>query len=329
MFFISACEEKGASEKLRPESQSEKVGIFIYKKDDVYVSLVKEAALKAYGDKVEVRVHYAEGDQFLQKSQIDEELKNNVDVLVVNLVDTQSGAVVIDMIKKEDKPVLFFNREPDPSLIKNYDKACFIGTVPVDAGKMQGQLIKKLWTNHPEYDRNEDGKFQYVMFQGTPDNPEALARTEFSIREAVELGLKMEQVGETYVSDWDQEMAYRSMTLALKVHQGKIELVVANNDAMALGAIQALNEVGFNTGNMDDNFIPVVGVDATPQAIEAIKKGQMSATVKQDADKMGKAIVNLSLNALQGKNFLDDTDYEWDSTGTAVRIPYMPFSLEE
>lgn len=59
----------------------------------------------------------------------------------------------------------------------------------IDAGKMQGDIIKDLWDAHPEYDLNGDGKVQYVMFQGEPDNPEAIARTQYSVEQATANGL--------------------------------------------------------------------------------------------------------------------------------------------
>ncbi len=301
------------------------VGVLVYKKDDAYIALVSDALQRALGDAATVTVLDARSDQILQNDQFAEQIQAKAAALAVNMVDTQNTAAFVDQAKKAGIPLIFFNREPDLDAIKAYDKASFVGTVAKDAGVMQGDIVHRLWTSHPEYDRNKDGVFQYAMFQGNPDNPEALARTEYSVRRAVELGVNMRQVGETHVCNWDEGMAREAMALALAAGDS-VELVLANNDAMALGAIAALAEQGHNLENGDPaQFIPVVGVDAVPQAVEAINKGVMSATVRQDAEGMGRAVAALTLNAMRGKPFLEGLPYAWDASGVAVRIPYTPY----
>lgn len=305
------------------------IGVLLYKKDDTYVNLVNEALQAALAGKATVITYEADSDQITQIDQFERLVEQKVNAIVVNVVDTQAGPIIVDMAKKADIPVIFFNREPDLNSIKAYAKASFVGTTAAVAGKMQGEIIKKIWDAHPEYERNKDGNLQYVMLQGTPDNPEALARTEFSVRVAREKGVPMQQLGETYVANWDEKLAYQAMQRALAAHGNAIELVIANNDAMALGAIAALAEHGYNKeGGDKSQYIPVVGVDATPRAVEAIQKGIMSATVKQDGAAMGEAIAALTLNAVQGKDFLQDTEYMWDESGTAIRIPYSFYSME-
>ena len=304
------------------------IGVLIYKKDDTYISLVGESLQKAFAEKATVLLQHGQNEQLTQNEQLDAMIEKKVDALVVNLVETQAAADVVDKAKKAGIPVVFFNREPDLNVIKSYNKASFVGTNALDAGKMQGDIIKKIWASHPEYDRSKNGKLQYVMFQGNLDNPEAVARTEYSVKQARALGVPMQQIGETYVCNWEESLAKQAMQAALAAHQDQIELVIANNDSMALGAIAALAERGYNTGDTT-KFIPVVGVDATPQAMAAIQKGAMSATVKQDGEGMGAAIAALTLNAIAGKGFLDGTPYAWDASGVAIRIPYSMYSGEK
>ena len=167
------------------------------------------------------------------------------------------------------------------------------------------------------------------MIQANLDNPEAVARTEYSVREARELGLNMQQLGETLLGNWDEDMAYELMRLAFPIHVSEVELIIANNDSMALGAIRAMNELRYNLeGGPPSRFIPVVGVDATPQAVEAIRKGVMSATVVQDGEAMGKTIGTMLLNMVNNDDYLKDIPYPWDESGIAIRIPYAPFFME-
>jgi len=301
-------------------------GILIYKYDDTYISTVRNALTQALDGKAVIQMQDGKGDQATQNDQLDVMLQKKVDLLIVNMVDARAAEGLLGKIKAAGIPVIFFNREPDLNMLKTYDKACFVGTNAADAGKMQGDIIKKLWDEHPEYDRDNDGKFQYVMFQGEPDNPEAIARTEYSVKQAVENGIQMAQIGQTYVCNWDTAQAQQAMESALAANEGKIELVIANNDSMAMGAVAALTNVGFNTEGGDPaKFIPVIGVDATDQAVDAINKGLMSATVKQDGAAMAQAIAAIAQNVVAGKSPLEGTDYSWDDSGIAVRIPYSPY----
>jgi methyl-galactoside transport system substrate-binding protein len=300
------------------------LGILIYKYDDTYISTVRSALDQALaGSKATFTMEDGRGDQAVQNGQLDGLLEKKVDGLIVNIVDVQAAAGVLDRIKAAGVPVVFFNREPDLDILNGYDRAVFIGTNAADAGKMQGDIIKKIWDSHPEYDLNRDGQFQYVMFKGDPDNPEAIARTEWSVKQAELNGVQMTQIGQTHVCNWDAAKARAAMESALADAGGQIEIVIANNDSMAMGAIAALSKTGYNTPG-GDKFIPVIGVDATDQAIEAINKGLMSGTVKQDGQAMGEAVATVMLNLVADKAPLDGTSYKFDDSGLAVRIPYSP-----
>jgi methyl-galactoside transport system substrate-binding protein len=300
------------------------IAALIYKYDDTYVSTVRNALSKAFDGKANLTMKDGEGQQAIQNDQLDVVIEKKMDGIIVNMVDAQAAGGVVEKIKAAGIPVVFFNREPDLNVLKGYDKAVFVGTNVVEAGKLQGDIIKSLWDANPNFDLNKDGQFQYVMFKGEPDNPEAIARTEFSVKQAEANGVKMAQIGETFVCNWDTAQAETAMESALASNEGKIELVIANNDAMALGAIAALSGIGYNVEG-GSKFIPVIGVDATNPAVDAIGKGIMSGTVKLDGEAMGEAIAAIMLNMTAGKAPLDGTQYTYDDSGIAVRIPYSPY----
>ncbi len=302
-----------------------KVGVLIYKYDDTYISTVRNAIDKYAKDVLEITMQDGKGDQATQNDQLDVFIQKGVDVLVVNMVDAAAAQGVVDKAKAADIPVVFFNREPKSEVVKSYEKAIFVGTNAADAGVMQGELIAQIWGDGSKYDLNKDGVVQYLMFQGEPDNPEAIARTEWSVKEAEEKGLKLELAnGQILVCNWDSALAQTAMEAVLNSGTN-VEFVICNNDGMAQGAIAALIADGKNTGEKDAPFIPVVGVDATDAAVDLIQKGQMSATVKQDGDAMGKAIVEVAKNLAAGKSPLEGTEYKLDDTGVAIRIPYAPY----
>lgn len=307
------------------EGEMPTIGVLIYKYDDTYISTVRNAIEAAFEGKAEIIMQDGKGDQATQNDQLDVMIEKGVDVLCVNMVDAKAAQGVADKAKEAGIPTIFFNREPDAEVMQSYEKSIFIGTNAADAGKMQGDIIKELFDAHPEYDLNGDGTIQYVMFQGEPDNPEAIARTQYSVSQAEENGCTMERIGEIQVCNWDTALAQSAMEALLAANEGNIELVIANNDGMAIGCVAALSNIGYNVEG-GDKFIPVIGVDATDAAKDAIAKGTMSATVLQDGEAMGNAIAAVALNAAAGEDFLAGTEYELDDTGVAVRIPYAPYT---
>ena len=106
-----------------------------------------------------------------------------------------------------------------------------------------------------------------------------------------------------------------------------IELVIANNDEMALGAISALQESGYNKAG--GKTIPVFGIDATEGAIAKIKDGAMAGTIKQDAEGMAKMIIKVAKNMIEGKNMLDGVDKDLTSGTQRINIPSSKISADE
>ena len=102
-----------------------------------------------------------------------------------------------------------------------------------------------------------------------------------------------------------------------------IELVIANNDGMAEGAIAALQAAGYNTGEEGSKTIPVYGVDAMDSAVQKIENGQMTGTVKQDAAGMASTIMTLVENVNSGAELMANTDsYNVDEGVAKIRVPY-------
>ncbi len=307
------------------------VGVLVYKYDDTYISTVRSAMEKYVGEQVNVvtlDMQDGQGDQAKQNDQLDILIGKGVDVLAINAVDTGSAQGLADKAAAAGIPTVFFNREPDQAVLKS-NNSIFVGTTASEAGIMQGDIFADLWAENPQYDLNGDGKVQYLVFKGEPGNPEAEARTEFCVSQAEARGLTMENInGEPVVANWATDQAQQQMQAILSANSGKIEAVFCNNDDMALGVVAALNADGYNMNGLSENWIPVIGVDATDAGVEAINSGKMAATVKQDGDAMGKAIIEIAVNAGTGKDYLEGTTYTLAEDGTSVRIPYSPVTNE-
>ena len=239
----------------------------------------------------------------------------------------------MDLFKDAGIPFLFYNKPPTDETYDSVVKdsgSFFIGTLAREAGDMQGEILYDLWTADPaSLDLNGDGKIQFVEFEGEPNNAEAIARSQYSQETAEALGVPMEMVVDDWiVANWDTAQAQEKMLATWAAHP-EIELVFANNDQMATGVIAALNQSGYNTGNEGDPCITVIGVDAVDEAIEAIKAGKMTATVKQDGDAMGEANIRFAMNYLINGKWIEGLDqYKLNEDGVSTFIPYAKITQE-
>ncbi len=317
----------GCGNKEEGSKETKKVGVLIYKFDDTYISSVRQAleALDKEDANIELVMQDGQENQGMQNDQLDNLISQKVSALLVNIVDIGAAQNVIDKAKAADIPVVFFNREPDKELIKQYDKARFVGTKPEEAGIIQGEMMAKLFEDK-KYDRNGDGMINYVLLHGGTDNPEAVARSEFSVKTMNEKGIKTEELA-MQIASWDSEKAKNAMDGWLQKDEKNIDLVIANNDGMASGAISSLKAIGYNMGD-DAKYIPVFGVDATEEAKVLIKDKAMAGTVMQDGVGMAKAVFELGKNAANGKEFIDGTSYKYDDSKISVRIPYQAYTAE-
>ncbi len=328
--ILTSCNRNVISTNLQvTDGKLIKVGVLLYRFDDVYISLIRQSLeniQKGNEGKIDFLFFDGKNNQSIQDKSLDTLLqKGEVDLLLLNLVDTKSTKKAINKIKEKNIPVVLFNREPvDIGAIKSYNRAYFVGTNAAEAGMLQGKILINTWnTNKKLIDKNKDNTMQYIMLMGERDNIEAIQRTQYSISTINEAGIKTQQLS-LQVCNWDEEKA-KDITKSLFLQLGnKIEVIISNNDAMAIGAVKALQEQGYNNGNLTKT-IPVIGIDAIPEAQELIKKGYMTGSVLQDAPTMAEAMYEIGMNLVYDKAPLDGTQYKFDDTGVAVRIHYKEY----
>ncbi|MDR3597295.1 galactose ABC transporter substrate-binding protein [Clostridium sp.] len=311
--------------------QPVKVGVFISSFTDPYLSLVKqnlEDIQKENENNVEFTFYNANGNQATQNESIDKALKNDFDLFVVVLVDAAVKSVedIFNKINEKNIPLIIYL---DPTtdlinLVKSYNNTIIIGTDIQQSGILEGKIIVNVWnTDKKDIDKNNDNILQYILLHGETYNPTAMGRTKYSIQAINDAGIKTDQLSLVYCN-WDQECARINTESLLLKYGNKIEAIISNNDAMAIGAIETLQKYGYNKGDKS-SYIPVVGVDAIPEARELIKKGFMTGTVLQDPHAAAEAIYTVGMNMVSGKYPLDSTNYKFDSTGIVIHLPYYEY----
>ncbi|WP_157153843.1 galactose ABC transporter substrate-binding protein [Brachyspira murdochii] len=301
------------------------VGITIYRYDDSFISFMRRNIETMLNGKAKFIMNDSENDQVKQNDQIDAAIQRNVNALAINLVDPASASFMINKIKPAGIPVIFFNKEPSKEDMLSYDKAWYVGTLSEESGNMQGEIVVKAWNSNPAWDKNGDGKIQYVLLKGEAGHPDAEARTERIKAVLTDNGIEIEQLDEQ-TANWDILQAQTAADAWIEKYGNNIEFIFSNNDAMALGALKSIQKQGYNIGD-NNKFIPIVGVDAIPEIIEEIKKGTVVGTVLQSPKDQAKAIVDMLLNAAKGQDVLAGTEYKLDEV-KGVRVPYRAITLE-
>lgn len=325
--------------------------VFWYTFADVYLSSVRTALNSALDAKGITYVDQdANATQATQTDQITTAVASGPSALIVNICETGADGIaqnVVDTAKDAGVPLIFFNRSVSQEVVESYDKAVFVGTDYEQAGIMQGQMIGDyLVANYDAVDLNGDGIIQYVMFKGDEANQEAIARTKYGVEDAdkvlvaagkPELAFYDDSNADKYLVDqngtWSNQASFDYMQTILAQYNAEngnmVELIICNNDDMALGAVNALTNAGYNTGVEGDPVIPVFGVDATDTAKELIAAGRMAGTIKQDAEGMADAIATITDNLVKGNGAFDGLNESYVVEGTwRVNIPYAVYTGE-
>lgn len=309
------------------ERKSIKIGVTLYNQYDTYVSQMMEyfndyAAAKEEetGIAINIEVYNASDSQSTQNDQVKEMLNDGCDVICVNLVDRTEPTTIIDMAEKQNVPVIFFNRELVAEDLERWDELYYVGAKAFESGIMEGEIAAETFLKNPEVDKNGDGIFQYVVLEGEAGHQDAIVRTEYSVSTMIENGVEVEKLGYA-IANWNRAQAQTKMTQMLGEYGGNIELVLANNDDMALGAIDALKAYGWEK----EAWPVVVGIDGTDVGLEAVKNGEMAGTVYNDKEGQAEAMLELSYALSVGGDLselaLEDNKY--------IRLPYEKIGPED
>ena len=305
------------------------IGSCIYKFDDTFMTGVRNNMEKAAADLgAEIELVDSQNRQPAQNDQVDTFITKGVTALIINPVDRSAAGPLVEKAKAENLPIVFVNREPEKSILDGYDKAYYVGARAEESGTIGGQLIVEYFKAHPEADKNGDGVVQYILLKGEQGHQDATLRSEYCVKAMIDGGLKIQAIGEDN-ANWDKVQGHDKMKNFI-TSQGidAIEAVLANNDDMALGAIEALKSEGYNTGKDATKYIPVGGVDATAPALQAIANGQMLGTSLNDAKNQGTAAVRIADVASKGEAVTSESIGYKLTDGKYVWIPYVKVNAE-
>ena len=394
--LLSACQRKEESK----EKKKLQIGVTIYDSYDTFLSgymtaFEKEISKKrAEGVEIGLFRYNAAGSQPLQNEQVEEMLEKDCDVLCVNLVDRTAPSEIIDMAKKKNVPIIFFNRELVDEDLAQWNQLYYIGADAKQSGILQGEMAaedilseepekptpevplaspedeeeaseksqdkagnaeeiqdfvlqksredldilereasaedtqtsteegteKKALILSPRVDKNGDGVIQYLMFEGEAGHQDAIVRTEYSVNTLMQQGIPMEKLSYA-IANWSRAEAQSKMMQFYPEFQDRIELILSNNDDMALGVLDAYDKIGLPK----DKRPFIYGIDGTTVGLEAVKKGNLMGTVYNDEQGQAKALFQLAYRLATGKKGPEDEG----ENKKIIRLPYQKVRRED
>ncbi|MEN6635740.1 MAG: galactose ABC transporter substrate-binding protein [Clostridiaceae bacterium] len=294
--------------------------------DDQYQSGFR-IIMQAEADKmtgIALDMQDGENDVTKTTNKLEAALTKGTDALAICAPDTESTNSLMLKCKDESVPVVFFNMMPTEDTMKAYDKAWYVGAEASESGAMCAQALINYWNaNKTVADKNGDGKLQLAILQGEIGNNDVILRTA-----AYEDTLKAQGIDYEIVAmdtaNWDKGQALDKMNAWITAYGiDGIEGVLCNNDGMAMGAVQAALNNGYNTGDAA-KFLPIVGIDATVEALQAMKDGSLLGTVLNDRTNQSIAVINVLKAAVAGTEVTEDVvGVPCKVDGKYIWIPYQ------
>ena len=275
-----------------------KIGVAIYQFADNFMTLYRTELARYLTEDCgvpaeNITIMDGKNDQAEQTNQIDAFIADNVDVMIINLVQSSSAASVIQKADAAGIPVVFINREPTADDMALSENICYVGADARQSGTFQGEIVAE---TENKGDINGNGTVDYVMIMGDPENIDAQYRTEYSIKALTDAGLAVNKLFEQR-GDWDQTKGQELAATALSQYGNDIDVIFCNNDAMALGAYQAIVDAGRVVG--EDIYL--LGVDCLDECKAMVEAGTMTGTVLNDHIGQSHTAADVALKAAAGE----------------------------
>lgn len=277
--FLVACDTESSGESSgdgETTSDDYTVGYVINNLNDTFQTYILNAAENRADEAgIEVRVENAEEDLIAQQDLVNTLIQNGVDALVVVPVDTSAMEPITEAAQNADIPLVYVNRNPYPGNEEDMpDGVYYVGSEEIQAGIIQGEYAAE----------QLNGEGGVAVLMGILGNEGAVQRTE-GVNQVISENDGMEVLAEE-TAEWQRDQAINIAENWILTYGDDLKAILANNDEMALGAVQAIE----STGRED---IIVMGVDAIPDALDAIEEGRLDGTAFQDAEGQGGTAVSI------------------------------------
>ena len=280
------------------------IGVSMQSFDDNFQTLLRNGiTTRAWQlEGVDVQLEDSQRDVGKQLSEVNNFIASGADAIIVTLTDTTTAPAITSAAEAAGIPLVYLNLEP-VNVAKLPDREAYVGSKETEAGMLGGSEACKLLA---EQGKQQDGALAYILMGDLAHNA-ALERTQ-SVRDALSTDqCKFIEIIDAQQAGWLRTTAMDLMTNWLTAGE-PFDAVFANNDEMAIGAIQAMK-----SASVDMNKVIVVGVDATQDGLAEMQAGDLDVTVFQNASGQAAGAVDAALALARGE--------------AVDQVVYIPFEL--
>ena len=292
------------------------ISLFVYSGNDTFMQSYSRQIEDTLRGKYDIKMFDGEGSQSLQNDQIVNEINNSSSrFLIVNLVDRLAAKTIIEKASTKNKPIIFINREPLENDLLNQAKVYYVGAKPESDGELQAEIVNEYFVSPSNFltnfDRNNNGLVDVLLIKGEQGHQDTENRSQYSISSLRNLGYEV-NILDSRFCDWNRQIAFNFMRDVYEDYSNDIDVILSNNDDMALGAIDYLKtlEDYDETIPLYESYFPIIGVDATTVGYEAILNKEMYGTVRNDYETQVEIIDDLIYYEL---NELDMSSFPYDA----------------
>jgi len=296
-----------------------KIAVLMYGMKAEFVQLMEKAAKEhpeVKNGNVQLTVYDGRYDPMVQNNQAETAIQTKTDAIIINPMDYESNIDVVTMANKAKIPVVVTNAR------LNTDQ---MTSEVVSDDVLGGYLEAKAVLQKMNCQGN------VVIIEGPKGGSGEIQRGEGNDKAIAECGPGKIKVLERKTANWSRAEALPLMENWLQKHRGQINGVIAQNDEMALGAIEAIKGANLNVKDF-----AIAGVDGVSDAIRAVQAGEM-VSILQDAHAQMQGSIDVALRAVKGDSYQPQSDIwkqyagqmQWDN-GTAKRysVPWTVVTTE-
>lgn len=319
--MLAGCGSNGSSGggSAASDGSAQKEMTFVIANRDEFMSKV-EQAMTAEGEKLGYKIvtQDAQLDTAKQMQYVETCANAGQEAVAVLLVDTEAAQSIMD--SAGEMKVAFVNRQPADLHVLDAENACYVGSDEFTSGYFQGEYLAQYFKDKGKTD------IKYLMLQGTLGQVATTQRSEGALQALKDNGINATEGSAPLAADFDRPTAQEMIQPLLTTTE--YDCIIANNDAMALGAVEACREAG-----VEIDF-PIVGIDCTADGAQALIDGNLAMTVFQDPVGQGRGAILACMNMINGdpintgmeKYALDDSGESYSDS--ICWVPFEPVTVD-
>lgn len=286
-----AADEEGEVADAEESAEAPLAGVCWYNFADTFISNARQSLINISAADGAVRIEDADSqnDTATQTNNMNNMFSKDVDYLVLNNINTGAIDEICNQILEQGCYGIFANTDSpsDENFDKN-EKLYSVSSVATQSGEIMGDAIVEHWNANLDADRNGNGKLDYIMLLGIQGHYDTTVRSQYSVQKIVDAGIETNQIGGELICEYSRAKAQETVAALLANYSDDIDCIIACNDDMALGAIEALKAGGFFGDG--GKTVMVTGVDATAVGCDAVREGTLLVTALNNPISLAKSI---------------------------------------